>query len=322
MSEIQPWTERAISNRTTERRINGSAIYYESRVAYFLVDYYSFILAHLSRLLRDEPTERSFMVGNVDKPAGTRHPTRIAVQIEHTLVLPGGRDSHGASLGNIVWQDKRYLVRLDEQLWQCSDYVTEYSIPNILNIASLEKYRATYLHKILFVPPMIFPYARQDLGVPREHEVLTTFVDCNQPRRKALIERLTGSGIRCVNVTNVYGDTLRNLLLRTRILLNIHQTDHHHSLEELRILPALLCRTVVIAEDSPLKERVPYHNYVIWTSYADILETVRDTSRNYDEIYARFFGEGSELPEILEGLRTGISDEFRKLVAPDAAKST
>jgi hypothetical protein len=321
MNTIKPWVDRPFSDHAIERRINNSIIHYESRVPYFLIDYYGFILANLSLALVEVTAERVFFLGYVDKPEGLPNSTRIAVQIEHTLVLPGGRHATNAPLGAIVWKDRQYQVRLHEPTWDNNDFITEYSVPNILNIESLERYRQKYRHKVIFVPPIVFPYEPQRYGIKRKHELVTTFVDCNQPRRKALLQQLKENNKQFVNVTNVYGASLRDLLLDTKVLLNMHQTEHHHTLEELRILPALLCGTVVVAEDSPLKESVPYSKYIVWSSYADLLDTLEDVARNYDEIYDRFFGANSELPAIIERLRAETLQGFRKIVSGNVASA-
>ncbi len=42
------------------------------------------------------------------------------------------------------------------------------------------------------------------------------------------------------------------------ILINVHQTSHHHTLEELRLLPALLRSMAIVSEETPLFKHVPY----------------------------------------------------------------
>jgi hypothetical protein len=82
---------------------------------------------------------------------------------------------------------------------------------------------------------------------------------------------------------------LEQLYCNTKILINIHQTDHHHTFEELRVLPALLCGCIVICEDSPLKELVPYHKYLIWVKYDEIVEKCIEIQNNYDFYYNKLF---------------------------------
>ena len=94
---------------------------------------------------------------------------------------------------------------------------------------------------------------------------------------------LTKNGFQFLNVNNCFiKNDLQNLYKNTKILINIHQTEHHHTFEELRVLPALQCGVIVISENSPLSELVPYNDYIIWTSYDKILEKTIEIINNYD----------------------------------------
>jgi hypothetical protein len=105
-----------------------------------------------------------------------------------------------------------------------------------------------------------------------------------------LINSLKDGNIPHININDCF--TLEgnlNLLKDTKIILNIHQTEHHNTFEELRCLPALLCGTIVISEHSPLKEHIPYKDYIIWTSYDDINTTIFEVLKNYEEHYNKLF---------------------------------
>jgi hypothetical protein len=82
---------------------------------------------------------------------------------------------------------------------------------------------------------------------------------------------------------------LQNILKNTKILINIHQTPHHHTCEELRILPALECGVIVISERSPLNELIPYNNLIIWADYDDIIEKTKEVKENYDFFHNKIF---------------------------------
>jgi hypothetical protein len=84
--------------------------------------------------------------------------------------------------------------------------------------------------------------------------------------------------------------------------VNIHQKDNCLTFEELRVLPALQCGTIVISEISPFSEKVPYHNSIIWCSYDTIVDKVIDVLENYDEYHYNLFN-NSENEEVLKGLR-------------------
>lgn len=105
--------------------------------------------------------------------------------------------------------------------------------------------------------------------------VVTTFNDSGQPRRRELISRLAREGIEVRNVTGVYGERgLRGLYGGAEVVVNVRQTDHHDTLEELRVLPALLCGAIVVSEDVPLRSLVPYERFIVWADYDRIPDAV------------------------------------------------
>jgi hypothetical protein len=93
-----------------------------------------------------------------------------------------------------------------------------------------------------------------------------------------------------ININNCFEpNKLEDILKQTKIIINIHQTPHHHTLEELRVLPALECGVIVISEKSPLIETVPYHDLIIWSSYDEIIEKVKEVINNYEFLHNKIF---------------------------------
>jgi hypothetical protein len=82
---------------------------------------------------------------------------------------------------------------------------------------------------------------------------------------------------------------LQTLYDKTKILINVHQTDHHHTFEELRVLPALSRGVLVVSEDVPLKDHIPYNEFIIWSTYEDLVDKVIEVEKNYDFFYKKIF---------------------------------
>ena len=120
------------------------------------------------------------------------------------------------------------------------------------------------------------------------------------------------------NIDEIYGDT--------KILLNIHQTDHHHTVEELRILPALLCGAVVISEVSPLTNKLWYDEHIIWAKIEDMPDLAAWVLQNYTEVFQKAFGLGfSRTVERLAVENQGNARKIAKyfesqLSAPDSGR--
>jgi hypothetical protein len=91
----------------------------------------------------------------------------------------------------------------------------------------------------------------------------------------------------------------------------MHQKPYYWTAEEFRILPALLRGAVVISEDVPLRETIPYHRYIVWFSGTeDVEEVVSDVRNNYAYYFNKIHGPTSEFPAVLEEMR---KDTYKKL---------
>ena len=83
---------------------------------------------------------------------------------------------------------------------------------------------------------------------------------------------------------------LLDLYKTSKILVNIHQTDHHHTLEEYRIVPALLYGCIIISEYVPLIDSIPFHSFILFTSFDNITAVMKDVIQNYDTYWENIFG--------------------------------
>ena len=241
-------------------------------------------------------------------------------QMEHNLVLKEGpcdvrRRSRNISfsqahkkrriIGNVksIYNNDKYLVRIvNLENYDKYDYIIEYSLLNIENIKRSNKFSKQFIDKILYLPPFVYDI-NFTFNNERNINILTSYIDVNQPRRKNLFEKLYRNNILFTNVNNIFEkNKLCGIYDNTKILINIHQTPYHHTLEEFRLIPALSRGVVVISEIVPMKELLPYHDYIIWTTYDNIIETVKDTIKNYDFYHNKFFGDKSSLNNILSDL--------------------
>jgi hypothetical protein len=223
---------------------------------------------------------------------------RIDAQYEHTLVREGGRSVDSITHGNVRQKDNNpYLVRIQNfNYLNTLDFIFEYSLPNIFNIQSAGIF-ANYLAKTIYISPSWF-----EINFSNSYRTEIITLHTNNPRREQITNRINDR-INIKNITNCVRRTdLQQLFSRTKILVNIHQTEHHHTFEELRVLPALLNGVIIISEDVPLKETIPYSDYIIWTDYNDIPSVVADVASNYQTYYQKLFIE-SPLTSILKDMK-------------------
>jgi len=242
----------------------------------------------------------------------------IYFQDEHTLVLPGGRgmtdDARPGVVPSMFDPRERYLVRVTRAaVCRSSDVVVEYNVPNIVHLTSSGFFEADVLRKIVYAPSLPFAYA-----CPRARpiDVLTNFVREHEPRRADIAQKLRARFPGYQNVQGVYAlDGIRDLYAGARIVVNSHQTWHHHSIEEFRVLPALSQGCIVVSEDVPLREHIPYHPFVIWCRYEEIPDRVEDVLRHYDRYVDEVHGDG-RLASLLSAMRAEFESAMDRVLAP------
>jgi hypothetical protein len=234
----------------------------------------------------------------------------LFMQMEHTLVARGGRSvPPGTPVGAIPQGDgDNYYVRVDKMSeMTTAKVVLDYSMTNLVNVLTCRSVREFFAGRLVYAPAMPFDY-RAPVG--RYRELVTTFTSVSDTRRKQVYESLLVSGINYENVTGVFGlNELRSLYSQTKILVNVHQTDHHHTFEEFRALPALLCGCIVVSERVPLSDVIPYGKFVIWADKERLVDVAVDVSRNYSYWFHKIHGDGA-LKRIFETMRHNFNNDF------------
>ena len=292
--------------------IHNNCILYNTNSDVIIKNYYLYV-ANLCRvvLYKQGNLGLNLILGDYHYDFGnTNRLVKIEMNYEHTLVKPGGRHTHDAPSGNIKipsnlryqTAEENYLVRICEyEKVNKNDIVVDYSNPNIVNVKESGSLLEEFYNKLIYVSPILYDC---DVSLrTRRLNCITTFISLQQPRRAKLLENILHSGISHLNIKNCFtSDTLQQLYFDTKIIINIHQTDEHHTLEELRVLPALLCGVIVICEESPLKQHVPYSHFIVWTTYENIIETVKNVQENYDRYYNKLFI-SSDFKDVIETMK-------------------
>lgn len=273
----------------------ASWLIYSAQPAPFLREYHDYCVDLFRRALRRRTQALRLQFDDaVENAASSTAPLcHIAFQWEHTLVRPGGRDSAGAPPGTVPTGrgEERYLVRIAglERLRRAAA-VIDYSRQNLAHITAGGRHD-DYLARCVALAPLL--YAPDFAAAARPLQLLATFADPHQPRRAGLLQRARAQGLPLRNVRGIWdGAGVGALYRASRVLLNVHQTDDHHTLEELRVLPALLKGVIVVSEDVPLREAVPYHAFIVWAAYDELLDTARGVLDDYAAVHARLFGDG------------------------------
>jgi len=266
--------------------INNSNLIYIDDYGAYLNEYYHYIIKCFKNSISNKDLAKNILFGNFTKSNSLD--IKVDVNVEHTLVKQGGRNSEGSPLGKIKYGDMFYLCRIVNLPYLYSlDIIIEYSMPNIKNIKE-SGYFDFILNKIIYISPIIFDI--KDFSSNNRKETVTMFIDANQDRRKIFLNNIKDKNIELTNYQNIYTkEDLKAFYSGIKIMVNIHQTDHHDTFEELRVLGALINGVIIISEDVPLKEEIPYSEYIIWCNYDNVYDKIKEVQENYELYWNKIF---------------------------------
>jgi len=300
MSLSQTWRQiwRKVSARWRLKcKTNGHVhLYYNPEHNQVIRDYYLYVVSVFERSIVKTDLRVDAVFGEYPfLKLWFRKLFRIDFQFEHTLVKVGGRGAEFAEMGVVSVLDRTdemYLIRVDDsERLAGADVIVDYSRPNIVNVASSTRYQA-FTVRHFYISPLLYPIEDVLDQRDRDLEVITIFGNPEEPRRKRFLENLKLANLDVQNI-NGHFDDVRDIYLRTKILLNVRQTEHHHTLEELRVLPALMSGVIVISEDVPLRRIVPYKEFILWAPLSDLPILAAEVQRNYGAMRQKIFGGGN-----------------------------
>lgn len=295
------------------QNIKDSQIVFTTEYGIHVREYYNYCLDVLRQYLKNNNVAFNFIFGNFNVNFENSNKTiKLDIQFEHTLVKEGGRSVSYLIYGNTKHESGNYLVRIDNfEYYNSLDIVIDYSLSNIYNIKDSKKFE-DFSKKMIYISPTIYDI---DFDKTEKKDILALFIKNNNQRRSLILEDLDKNKIEYNNVVNCFSkEDLLEVYKKSKILINLHQTDHHHTFEELRILPALMNGVIIISEDSALKEKVPYHEYIIWSKYDDIVNKVKEVSENYEYYYHKIFADGN-LRKIISSMKEENNKSFDKILS-------
>lgn len=252
------------------------------------------------------------------------------MQIEHSLVISDSKTKPSSIRPGVVRaighraRNETYAVRVvDGYQYHRCDVVVEYSMPNIENMRLSGVYNSSIMDKIVYVPAVEWPYSPNPTS-RRVHDFMFLYNKHKRLSRRDTIRTSLQKKIKNIiwPVPPIHGEVLRRTLDQTKILINIHQTTFHHTLEEFRLLPALCRGVIVISEEVPLAETVPYHEYIIFAPYEKLIDVAIAVRANYSEYYERIHGANSTLHDVITQMEINASSSLKRILNRKSEKCT
>ena len=292
--------------------INNSFLVYNPEDNRTIHGFYMHCVNLIKKSLIKNNLNLNVILGNYSPEfSNTNKIVKIGIQYEHTLVKLGGRSVQEIIFGDIKHEDGVYLIRIDNfEYYNNLDSIIEYSLANIHNISTNKKFD-DYLKRVTYISSA---YYNINFEKELKTDIITMFVDSSNFRRNNVLSDLANLNVPITKIQNCYdSDGLNEIYKKSKILINVHQTEHHHTLEELRILPALMTGVLIISEKVPLTDIIPYSDYIIWSNYENIAQTTFEVMSNYEYYYNKIFIEG-KLTLILSNLIKNDENAFDKIL--------
>lgn len=292
--------------------INNSFLAYNPNDHKMIDGFYKHCVNLIKKYLAKKNLCLNVILGNYSPTfPNTNKIVRIEIQCEHTLVKFGGRTVQEVIYGTVKHEDGTYLIRIDNfNHFNNLDCVIEYSLANIHNISTNDRFN-DYLKKVTYVSSAYYDI---NFDKTEKTDIITMFVDNSNSRRSKILNELYELNVPNKKIENCFDSVeLNNIYKKTKIMVNVHQTEHHHTFEELRVLPALMTGVLVISEKVPLTEVIPYSNFIIWSDYKDIAKTTLDVMNNYEDFYNKIFTNGN-LSTILMEMRKQDETAFDNIL--------
>jgi len=256
----------------------------------------------------------------LSSPAAFNHPRkkiRACINLEHTLIYhPLDSPSESPYLmGRVLHKNSGSYYRLKEPMCRImddtNDIILEYALPNVQNYLQSGHFTDLTLKKLVYMPSLGL-FDINNIGPPpttserleqnnQTLKILTSFWVRETSRRSRFLDFMDSRGIQVTNVNSMTSpQKMADVYDQYHIILNVRQTDIDHTIEELRILPAIERGLIVISESAPLIEMLPYYHNVLWCdtweAFPDMISMVID---NYAAMHSKLVGETSNLKHII-----------------------
>lgn len=78
-------------------------------------------------------------------------------------------------------------------------------------------------------------------------------------------------------------------LFKHKILINVHFSEDYRITEQIRINRCIYNKMIIISETSDYQHLILLKDKIIFCDYNNIIDTVNNTIKNYNEIYNKLY---------------------------------
>lgn len=296
------------------RKIGRSRLWLLKSVPQHIALYYEYCASGVASQLQESRSRRDvylcFAKHVARLPAGA---WTIVLQVEQTILAPT-HPQDDAEESSLPFENttQHYLARLlgPRRGYEAASRIIDYSKANIEHI---QNSNLSYLYegKAFYIAPLL-GNENNAAGPKNPPSVKTMFGSPNLGRRSQLIRNLRDANLEPQNILNY--DDYSQAFEDCAILANYRQFSHFRTVEELRILPALLNRVVVVSESSPYQESIPYRKFVRFAGPDSFLKEISKVFSNYESAWEELFGQDSGFSDVVNQLHKDNEVNFRLLL--------
>lgn len=268
-------------NKIEVKNVNGYNIYYYSTdLGSIITDYTNYIISLIQEYIENNNTNND-------------NKLNILINTNEQIITNLDSIKIGINTEQMIISDDTINYKMNTTLhdyFNDMDIVIDYSNPNI-NIVN-KSFQIS--NKIYYISPAVYKSVIEIEKNIKIIDTITTFCDIYETENRRL-KFLSDLNLPShINLNDCFDfDKLKNYLTSSKIIINIHRSYYQHTLEELRVLPALMCRVIVISEMSPFIDLIPYKDLIILCDYESIVSKTKEVLENYDYYYDKIFNENN-----------------------------
>jgi hypothetical protein len=125
--------------------------------------------------------------------------------------------------------------------------------------------------------------------------------DTNSRYRQEILDSL-GDKVKVISST--FGARRDHLLSQAQILVNIHFGPSYTIFEELRCLPCVLRKMIVVSERSQFPKDHPLYPFIIFAPYQRLAQAVHSTITHYEALFTKLYTNNLKYNSLMEDIKT------------------